>query len=292
MDLVTNYFYEMTLFATLFLFIGQLFSPTKNATMVYCKSFNTQLSFKNYGVLDPFLRYSDDSSGLSLKTSGDNNNKCLFNSRLITEPPEVGHGTTTLSFFFNDGIIVAVDSRASIGNFVGSKTVNKVIPISKHIIGTMAGSAADCTFWIRKLQAEARLYDLQEGREISVALVSNILSKSLYYNRELSLSIGTMIIGYDKLCGPSIYYIDNTGMRVRGDMFAVGSGSTFALGILDTEKHPNMTKNEAIALGIKAIRHATVRDAFSGGYIAVYVVNSEGWEKVFSEDIAISAKAT
>ena len=51
-----------------------------------------------------------------------------------TPPLEFSHGTTTLSFTFDDGIIVAVDSRASIGNFVGSKTTQKVLPITNHIL--------------------------------------------------------------------------------------------------------------------------------------------------------------
>jgi len=68
-----------------------------------------------------------------------------------TPPPlEFAHGTTTLSFTFKDGIVAAVDSRASIGTFVGSKTTQKVLPISDHILGTMAGGAADCSFWIRR----------------------------------------------------------------------------------------------------------------------------------------------
>lgn len=48
-----------------------------------------------------------------------------------TPPVEFAHGTTTLSFVFQGGIVAAVDSRASIGNFVGSKTTQKVLPVSK-----------------------------------------------------------------------------------------------------------------------------------------------------------------
>jgi 20S proteasome subunit beta 5 len=202
-------------------------------------------------------------------------------------PLEFAHGTTTLSFIFDGGIVAAVDSRASIGNFVGSKTVQKVLPINNHMLGTMAGGAADCSFWIRKLQAESRHYELAEGKPITVARVSRLLADYLYANRHLDLSVGTMIMGYDE-SGPSIYYVDNKGTRIRGDLFSVGSGSTFALGVLDTEKRGRIKKDEAIALGIKAIRHATFRDAYSGGYIAVYVITEEGWEKVFSEDLALS----
>mmetsp|Transcript_28628 Transcript_28628/g.42504 ORF Transcript_28628/g.42504 Transcript_28628/m.42504 type:complete len:1156 (-) Transcript_28628:42-3509(-) len=204
-------------------------------------------------------------------------------------PLEFAHGTTTLSFTFQGGIIVAVDSRASIGNFVGSKTTQKVLPVNKNILGTMAGGAADCSFWIRRLRSEAKLHELSEGKPISVARASRFLSSALYQNRHLDLSVGTMIMGYDSL-GASIYYVDNTGVRIKGDMFAAGSGSTFALGILDTERRYEMTQDEAITLGIKAIRHATFRDAYSGGYIGVYLVTKHGWKKVFSEDLALSVK--
>jgi len=204
-------------------------------------------------------------------------------------PLEFAHGTTTLSFTFDGGIVAAVDSRASIGNFVGSKTTQKVLPITDHIIGTMAGGAADCSFWIRRLQAESRHYELSEGRPISVARVARVLADYLYENRGFDLSIGTMIMGFDEY-GPSIYYVDNSGSRLKGDLFSVGSGSTFALGVLDTERRRNMKEEEAVALGIKAIRHATFRDAFSGGYIAVYVIRETGWKKVFSEDLALVDK--
>ena len=54
------------------------------------------------------------------------------------------HGTTTLAFAFKDGVIVAVDSRASMGSFVSSESVRKIIEINDYLLGTMAGGAADC----------------------------------------------------------------------------------------------------------------------------------------------------
>ena len=122
---------------------------------------------------------------------------------------------------------------------------------------------------------------------MTVARASRILSNYLYENRGLDLSVGTMIMGFDPEDGPPrIFYVDNTGVRIKGDLFAVGSGSTFALGILDNERRYAMTEDEAIELGIKAIRHATFRDAYSGGFINVYLITREGWKKVFTEDLA------
>lgn len=55
-------------------------------------------------------------------------------------------GTTTLGFVFKEGVLIAVDSRASMGSFVGSDAVKKVIEINDYLLGTMAGGAADC-YW-------------------------------------------------------------------------------------------------------------------------------------------------
>lgn len=171
--------------------------------------------------------------------------------------------------------------------------------VLSHMLGTMAGGAADCSFWIRKIKTQAQLHELNEGTRMSTARASRLLSNVMNSYRGYGLSIGTMIMGYDDHgvgnstahSRPRIYYIDSEGVRIDGDMFAVGSGSTFAHGILDTERRHNMTEGEAIALGIKAIRHATFRDAFSGGFINVYLITpKEGWKKVFTEDVAVAVQ--
>ncbi|KAJ7957593.1 Proteasome subunit beta [Quillaja saponaria] len=63
---------------------------------------------------------------------------------------EGGH-TTTLAFIFKDGIVVAADSRASMGGYISSHSVKKTIEINPYMLGTMAGGAADCQFWHRNL---------------------------------------------------------------------------------------------------------------------------------------------
>ena len=59
-------------------------------------------------------------------------------------PIKLAHGTTTLAFRFQGGIIVATDSRATAGNWIASQTVKKVIEINNCLLGTMAGGAAVC----------------------------------------------------------------------------------------------------------------------------------------------------
>jgi len=195
------------------------------------------------------------------------------------------HGTTTLAFIFNGGVLVAVDSRASMGSYIGSGSVKKVIEISRYLLGTMAGGAADCSFWERNLAFQCRLHELREGRRISVAAASKLLANTVYSYRNYGLSMGTMIAGWDETKGPSLYYIDNDGTRLKGDRFAVGSGATYAYGVLDSGYRKDLTMEQAIELGKRSIYHATNRDAYSGGTINVFCIEEKGWSKCFSADM-------
>ncbi len=96
--------------------------------------------------------------------------------------------------------------------------------------------------------------------------------------------MGTMITGWDKT-GPQLYYVDDDGIRLHGNLFSVGSGSTYAYGILDTHYRYDMTVEEAIDLGQRAIAHATHRDAYSGGINNVYHMTEQGWVKTCSIDV-------
>lgn len=99
-----------------------------------------------------------------------------------------------------------------------------------------------------------------------------------------------MICGWDKT-GPSIFYVDSDGTRLKGKMFSVGSGSTFAYGVLDQGYSYDMSDEEAITLGQKSIYHATHRDAASGGVINLYHVKEDGWVKISSEDMMVQHRA-
>jgi 20S proteasome subunit beta 5 len=173
-------------------------------------------------------------------------------------------GTTTLAFKFNGGIIVSVDSRSTMGYYIASGTVKKVIEINPFLLGTMAGGAADCSFWERNLGMECRLYELRNGRRITVAAASKLLANVMSAYRGYGLSMGTMITGWDET-GPQLYYVDNDGTRLKGKYFSVGSGSMYAYGVLDNHWREDLSVEEAIDLGKRAIYHATHRDAASGG---------------------------
>lgn len=211
----------------------------------------------------------------------------LTTARPDGTPPliKMARGTTTLAFKYNHGIVVAVDSRASGGSYISSQSVKKVIEINPYLLGTMAGGAADCQFWERDLGRKCKLFELRNGERISVAAASKLLANVVYQYKGMGLSMGTMITGWDKT-GPALFYVDSDGQRLSADMFSVGSGSTFAYGVLDCEFRKNMTKEEALSLGKRAIMHATHRDAYSGGVVNLYHVGEHGWEKISTTDVS------
>lgn len=82
-----------------------------------------------------------------------------------------------------------------------------------------------------------------------------------------------------------LYYVDSEGNRVCGDLFAVGSGSMYAYGVMDSGLRHDLSVEEACELGRRAIYQATYRDAYSGGQVNLYHVHSEGWTRVSQEDV-------
>ncbi|EFN58923.1 hypothetical protein CHLNCDRAFT_56983 [Chlorella variabilis] len=204
--------------------------------------------------------------------------------REVVEYVKPNHGTTTLGFIFQGGVIIAVDSRASQGSYISSQTVKKVIEINPHLLGTMAGGAADCQFWERNLGRQCRLYELANGKRITVRGASKLLANTMFSYRGMGLSMGTMVAGWDE-AGPGLYYVDSDGQRTKGKLFSVGSGSLYAYGVLDEGYRWDLSVEEAVELGQRSIYHATFRDAASGGTVSAYHVTQEGWTKVRGEDV-------
>jgi len=189
-------------------------------------------------------------------------------------------GTTTLAFEFQGGVIVAVDARATMGPFISSNNVRKVIEVNEFILGTMAGGAADCQFWEKYVAMQCRIYELRNGDKPTVAMASMMLCGIMRQYKGYGLSMGTMFTGSDK-SGSSLYYIDNDATRLKGSLFAVGSGGTFAYGVLDTNYKWDLTLDEAVKLGIRAISSATFKDSASGGVVRIYhVTNNGSWDLI------------
>ncbi|KAJ4428962.1 hypothetical protein ANN_25958 [Periplaneta americana] len=211
----------------------------------YSRNFANNLEL----AVPPFRTFSTDENGKDIKIKFD-------------------HGTTTLGFRYQGGVVLAVDSRATGGQFIGSQTMKKIVEINDYLLGTLAGGAADCVYWDRVLAKQCRMYELRNRERISVAAASKLMANMVYNYKGMGLSMGMMIAGWDKR-GPGLYYVDSEGTRTKGKVFSVGSGSVYAFGVLDSGYRWDLKDEEAYDLGRRSIYHATHRDAYSGGIVRV-----------------------
>lgn len=214
----------------------------------------------------------------------------VFTPALATKPSENGlkTGTTTVALVCKDCVIMAADKRATAGNLIADKSVEKVKPVTKHIVVTTAGSVSDLQLLYKYLQAELKLKHMRVGREATVREAANLLGTWVYHLIRSSGGVAHFLVGgFDEK--PQIYdiYPDGSTMEQQ-DFIASGSGSVFALGVLESQYRKNMTQEEGLQLVQKAINAALARDSASGNGYDVYVIDKTGNRKAVSKVIPSS----
>ncbi len=193
-------------------------------------------------------------------------------------------GTTTVGLICDDAVILATDRRASMGNLVADKGAKKLYKIDDYIALTIAGSVGDAQAIIRLLTAEAKLYKMRTGKNISPLACATLLSNILHSNRYFPFLTQLIIGGYDLLEGPKLFSLDPLGgMNEEKTFTATGSGSPIAYGVLEAEYDKDMPIEEGLKLAVKALKSAMERDTFSGNGISLAVITKEG-VKILEDD--------
>ncbi len=198
---------------------------------------------------------------------------------------EVFKGTTTVGIACKDGIVVASESRATMGSFIASSTAQKIYKIADRVAMTTAGVVGDAQSLVRMIQVESRLYNMQRGESMTVrgttSLLSNVLSARRYFPYMVQLLLG----GVDKN-GPQLFSLDALGGQIEErKVVATGSGSPTAYGVLEALYNPEMSVDEGAELAIKAIHNAMKRDSASGDTIKVAKITAEKYEEVDDSEI-------
>lgn len=203
-------------------------------------------------------------------------------------------GTTTIAIKCKDCIVLAADKRATAGNFIANKWVDKIFAIEGYMALTTAGTVSDVQLLLKLIKAELRLKRLRTGRKSSVSESANLLAGMVYSNiRKMSMIPGIshfIFAGKDET-GFHIYDIYPDGsISEADDYFASGSGSVFAFGVLETLYKPSMSCEEGKSLVIKSLNAALQRDSASGNGIDIVVITEEGVKKVLTKKIDTGVK--
>ncbi|MEX2680230.1 MAG: proteasome subunit beta, partial [Candidatus Sigynarchaeota archaeon] len=190
---------------------------------------------------------------------------------------QLATGTTTLALRAKDAIIVATESQATAGYLVATKNAQKLFQITDHVAATISGGVADCQYVIDQAKALARLKAIETGKEAPLKYVTNVIRNLLFQGRSFFLSM-MLVAGYDVHEGElKIFGIDLIGsLFEEKDFLSFGSGSTFALGVLEAGFKEGMTTEEAMELARRAVSAARNRDIASGSKIQLAVITKDG----------------
>jgi proteasome beta subunit len=189
-------------------------------------------------------------------------------------------GTTTVGIVCKDGIILGADMRATAGNLIVNKETEKVIKITDNIIVTMAGTVSDAQLLCKYLSAELNLMKIRNNHEPTVREAANLMASFVYGNiRKMSMIPGVahfLMAGKDRT-GYYLFDIFADGSLTEEDKYVTsGSGSVFALGVLESTYKENMSVNEGVELVHKSINAALQRDTYSGNGINIFTVTKNG----------------
>jgi proteasome beta subunit len=192
---------------------------------------------------------------------------------------QIMKGTTTVGLIFKDGVVLATEMRATMGNLIASKRAKKIYKITPRIGMTTAGGVGDAQQLARIMQVECSLFEMRRGKTISVGAASTLLSNYLNQNRYYPYYVQLLMGGFDEE-GPSVYSVDALGGATKEEeIVATGSGSPFAYGVLEDQYRRDMTEEEAKDLAIRAVKSAMRRDAGSGEDIMVAVITKEKYDE-------------
>ena len=194
-------------------------------------------------------------------------------------------GTTTLGLVCTDGIVMATEMRATMGNLIGHKTTQKLFQISDNMALTVAGLVGDAQMLARWLTAEVKLYELKTGTTMSLRAASTLMANIMNGRRYMPFWVQLLLGGIDSE-GGHVYSLDAAGGSIPDKFQTTGSGSPFVYGVLEDRFIDDLSVEQGKVLGVRALTAAMKRDSASGDGISMCVIDSKGYHKVSPEDIA------
>jgi proteasome beta subunit len=188
-------------------------------------------------------------------------------------------GTTTIGVVCKDGVILASDTRVTMGFYVAHKHGKKIYKIDDHLGMTIAGSLADAQRTVDVLTANAQLYKLNIGRPLPVSSAARYLANLLFSARYVPLQTEALIGGVDDT-GPHVFRLDPFGTLTEERCVSTGSGSPVAYGILEDKYEDGVSVKELLPVIVKAINVAMKRNVGTGDSFNVSIVDEKGYREL------------
>ena len=180
------------------------------------------------------------------------------------------HGTTIVASTFAGGVVMAGDRRATMGNVIAQRDIEKVHAADAYSMVGIAGTAGLAMELVRTFQLELEHYEKIEGATLSILGKANRLSTLIRANLAMALqglAVVPLFAGYDLTEDRGrIFSYDVTGGRYEEhDFYAVGSGSMFARGSLKKLYQDELSEQRCAQACVEALFDAADDDSATGG---------------------------
>jgi len=216
------------------------------------------------------------------------------------DPPEA---TTVIALRYESGVIVAGDRRATAGNLIAHRRVDKVFPADSFSAVAISGVAGIAVQLTRLFQTELEHYEKIEGRRLSLEGKANHLASMV--REQLPMAFQGLVViplfaGYDVEAEEGrLYSFDVVGGRYEElDYTATGSGGRDATLFLRSVYRDDLTEPEVLDMAVAALVAAAEEDTATGGpdlkrgiYPSVVVVDGAGYREIEEERVEVSARA-
>ncbi|HEX4983310.1 MAG TPA: proteasome subunit beta [Ilumatobacteraceae bacterium] len=210
----------------------------------------------------------------------------------------VPHATTCVALRYADGVVLAGDRRATAGNLISHRSMEKVVQADQYSGVAIAGAAGPAMEMIRLFQLQLEHYEKVEGSALSLEGKANQLSMMVRGNLPAAMQgmvVVPLFAGFDtrRVVGRLFAYDVTGGRYEERDYVATGSGSLHAGTVIKVGYRSDMARDEAVTLACRSLWEAADADSATGGpdllrgiYPTVATVTAAGWERVGDDELA------
>lgn len=208
------------------------------------------------------------------------------------------HGTTCVAIRYTDGAIMAGDRRATAGNLISHRAIEKVFPADRHSGVAIAGAAGPAIEMVRLFQLQLEHYEKVEGTQLSLEGKANQLSQMVRNHLPAAMQ-GLVVVpifaGYDRHRGEGrLFQYDVTGGRYEEHNYAAtGSGSLHASTVIKLGWRSALDRDFAVDLVLRSLIEAADEDSATGGpdvvrsiYPVVATITADGYERLSDTELA------
>lgn len=211
---------------------------------------------------------------------------------------DVPHATTCVALRYADGVVMAGDRRATSGNLISHRRMEKVVQADRYSGVAIAGAAGPAMEMVRLFQLQLEHYEKVEGTTLSLEGKANQLSAMVRGNLPAAMQ-GMVVVpifaGYDhRRSVGRLFAYDVTGGRYEErEYVATGSGSLHASTVIKVGFTSDLDRDQAIDLAARSLWEAADADSATGGpdalrgiYPVVATVTADGWQRVDDAELA------